>query len=251
MTDQEHLERAYRRLLAWYPREFRRENGPEILAVLMADAPPGQRRPGLAQSADLIRSGLWMRLRPSVPRSARTVRAAVKLMYAGAAVSTVNLIILMALIGDAKAYHAMLGYHLTAAQVSRLTTLFITVSILWALVPIALWLWMARACGRGRNWARIVSTLLFGVATLDLTGFFGPRGFRVSLVLTVFGPTIPVLYWLVGLAVVWLLWRPASRAFFRPPGYTQAQHQVQIAELDHEAQMAELARFRARFPRHV
>ena len=251
MTDQEHLERAYRRLLGWYPREFRDENGPEILAVLMAGAPDGQRRPGLAESADVIRSGLWLRLRPSVPRSARTVRAAVKLMYAGAAVSTVNLIILMALIGDARAYHAMLGYHLTAAQVSRLTTLFITVAILWALVPIALWLWMARACGRGRNWARIVSTVLFGVATLDLTGAFGPPGFRLSLALTVFGPTISVLYWLVGLAVVWLLWRPSSRAFFRPPGYTQAQHQAQMAEFDHQAQMAELARFRARLPRHV
>jgi hypothetical protein len=246
MTDQEHLERAHRRLLAWYPREFRDENGPEILAVLMADAPPGQRRPGLAESADLIRSGLWMRLRPSVPRSARTVRAAVKLMYAGAAVSTVNLIILMALIGDAKVYHAMLGYHLTAAQVSRLTTLFITVSILWALVPIALWLWMARACGRGRNWARIVSTVLFGVATLNLTGAFNWfSGIHLTLVPMIYGPTLAVLYWLVGLAVVWLLWRPASRAFFRPPGYTQAQHQAQMAEFDHEAQMAELARIRS------
>jgi hypothetical protein len=118
MTDQEHLERAYRRLLAWYPREFRRENGPEILAVLMADAPDGKCRPGLAESADLIRGGLWLRLRlrPSVPRSARTVRAAVKLMYAGAVVSTVNLIILMALIGDIKRYHAVLGHPLTAAQ---------------------------------------------------------------------------------------------------------------------------------------
>jgi hypothetical protein len=172
-------------------------------------------------------------------------------MYAGAAVSTVNLIILMALIGDARAYHAMLGYHLTAAQVSRLTTLFITVAIVWALVPVALWLWMARACGRGRNWARIVSTVLFGVATLDLTGAFGPPGFRLSLALTVFGPTIAVLYWLVGLAVVWLLWRPSSRAFFRPPGYTQAQHQAQMAEFDHQAQMAELARIRVRLPRHV
>ena len=102
MTDQEHLERAYRRLLAWYPRKFRHENEQEILAVLIAGAPPGQRRPGLAESADLIRSGLWLRLWPSVPRSARTVRAAVKLMYAGAAVSTVNLVILLALIGDIK-----------------------------------------------------------------------------------------------------------------------------------------------------
>ena len=38
MTDQADLERRYRRLLAWYPPEFRRENGQEILAVLMAGA---------------------------------------------------------------------------------------------------------------------------------------------------------------------------------------------------------------------
>ena len=240
MTDQEHLERAYRRLLAWYPREFRHENGQEILAVLIAGAPHGQRRPGLAEAADLIRSGLWMRLRPSVPRSARTVRAAVKLMYAGAAVSTVNLVILLALIGDIK------------GSASWLNTLFITVSIAWSLAPIALWLWMARENGRGRNWARIVSTVLFGLATLDLTGAFRAAGdpFEPRPGIAD-GPTVPVLYWLVGLAVVWLLWRPASSAFFRPPGYTQAQHQAQMAELDHQAQMAELARIRARLPRQA
>ena len=240
MTDQEHLERAYRRLLAWYPRKFRHENEQEILAVLMASAPPGQRRPGLAEAADLIRSGLWLRLWPSVPRSARTVRAAVKLMYVGAAVSTVNLVILLALIG----LHTKVGL--------LLNTPFITVSIAWSLAPLALWLWMARENGRGRNWARIVSTVLFGAATLDLTGPFGLPGIRVSLVPVVQGSTIiPVLYWLVGAAVVWLLWRPASRAFFRPPGYTQAQHQEQMAEFDHQAQMAELTRIRARVPRQA
>ena len=236
MTDQEHLERAYRRLLAWYPRKFRHENEQEILAVLIAGAPHGQRRPGLAEAADLIRSGLWMRLRPSAPRS---VRAAVKLMYAGAAVSTVNLVILLALTGD-----------ITVSQL--LNTPFITVSIAWSLAPLALWLWMARETGRGRNWARIVSTVLFGAATLDLTEVFGPPGIRLSLVPVIAGsPTVPVLYWLVGLAVVWLLWRPASRAFFRPPGYTQAQHQAQMAEFDHQAQMAELARIRAWLPRQA
>ena len=125
-------------------------------------------------------------------------------------------------------------------------------SIAWSLAPLALWLWMARETGRGRNWARIVSTVLFGAATLDLTGPFGPPGIRLSLVPVVQGSTIiPVLYWLVGAAVVWLLWRPASRAFFRPPGYTQAQHQAQMAEFDHQAQMAELARIRARVPRQA
>jgi hypothetical protein len=233
MTDQEHLERAYRRLLAWYPWEFRHEHGPEILAVLMASAPDGQHRPGLAESADLIRSGLWLRLRPSVPRSARTVRAAVKLMYAGAAVSTVNLLLLLALIADIKVYHAILGHRLTAAELSQVKTPVITTFILWDLVPIVVWLWMARANGRGQNWARIVATVLFGAATLNSTSAFNwlPPGNHLTLVPMIYGPTLPVLYWLIGLAVVWLLWRPASRAYFRPPGYTQALHQAQMAEL--------------------
>ncbi len=151
MTDQANLERSYRRLLAWYPRAFRHQKGQEILAVLMAGARDGQRRPGLAESADLIRSGLWMRLRPSVPRSARTVRAAVWLICAGAAVSTVNLIFLLAFIGYAKTYHAVFGHRLTAAQVSGLNTVFITLTVLTSLIPIVLWLWMARANSRPRE----------------------------------------------------------------------------------------------------
>jgi hypothetical protein len=220
MTDQARLERGYRRLLAWYPRAFRRENGQEILAVLMACARDGQRRPGLAESADLIRSGLWMRLRPSVPRSARTVRAAVRLMYVGAAVSTVNLITLLALIGDVKVYHAVLGHRLTAAQVSQVNTLDITLAVVVDLVPIALWLWMARANGQGRDWARSLSTVLFGLATLNLTAAFKTPVIRVGVYATVFGPIVPVLTWLVGLAAVWLLWRRASSAFFKPRGFT-------------------------------
>ena len=58
MTDQDASSRPARQLLGWYPRDFRRENEQEILAVLMADAPDDKHRPGLAESADLIRSGL-------------------------------------------------------------------------------------------------------------------------------------------------------------------------------------------------
>ena len=131
-------------------------------------------------------------------------------------------------------------------------------SIVVGLVPIALWLWMARENGQGRNWARSLSTVLFGLATLSLTSVFPQPVINVGFVPAVhvsfvpaLGPVVPVLTWLAGLVAVWLLWRPASTAFFKPPGYTQAQHQAQMAELDHQAQMAELARFRARVPRHV
>jgi len=207
MTDQANLERGYRRLLAWYPRAFRRENGQEILAVLMACAPDGQRRPGLAESADLIRSGLWMRLRPSVPRSARTVRAAVRLMYAGAAVTTLSLIISiisLAFIGRSAATLRLAGR-------SQPFWVAITVGIVGGLVVIALWLWTARANSQGRNWARILSTVLFGLATLELISF--------SEAQTVLGLIFWAPTWLVGLAAVWLLWRPDSSAFFKLQGF--------------------------------
>jgi hypothetical protein len=210
MTDQAHLERGYRRLLAWYPRAFRRENGPEILAVLMACAQDGQRRPGLAESADLISSGLRMRLRPSMPRPARTVRAAVRLMYAGAAVSTANLIfsvITLAFIGPS-------AVTLRLAGRSQPLPVATTAGIAGGLVVIALWLWMARAAGQGRNWARMLSTVLFGLATLELISIFS--GAQSVLGLFFWAPT-----WLVGLAAVWLLWRPASSAFFNPQGFAR------------------------------
>ena len=62
MTESPALERRYRRLLAWYPQRFRREQEDEMLAVLMAGAAKGQRRPGLRESADVLRSALGMRL---------------------------------------------------------------------------------------------------------------------------------------------------------------------------------------------
>jgi hypothetical protein len=229
MTDQEHLERAYRRLLAWYPRTFRNEHGPEILAVLMACARDGQRRPGLAGSADLIRGGLWLRLVPRVPRSARTVRAAVWLMCAGAVIPAVNLIGSLIGLADSGGVKAALGKEhpgLTAAQVSQLYPADITVAIVGGLAVTALWLWMARANGQGRDGARVFSTVLFGLATLDIgLGL----GLGVSG-LTVFGAALSVLNWLIGLAAVCLLWLPASNAFFRPPGYAEARHQARMAE---------------------
>jgi len=63
MTDGGALERRYRRLLAWYPAAHRTNYGEEMVGVLLAAAPDGARRPGLAGAADLIRGGLRARLR--------------------------------------------------------------------------------------------------------------------------------------------------------------------------------------------
>jgi NO-binding membrane sensor protein with MHYT domain len=108
---------------------------------------------------------------PERPPAPVPVRTAVKLMYAGAAVSTVPLIVALAYSGDIQAYHiAGLGHRLTAAQIIQWRPLIITVVIVVGLVAPALWLWLARAAGQGRNWARILSAVLFGLATLQLAG---------------------------------------------------------------------------------
>src|ERR1017187_8203997 len=160
-------------------------------------------------------------LRPPVPAPALT---AVKLMYAGAAVSAVELIIGLALIIvdiKAAARGRFLGHSLTAPQ---LRPLIITLWIVFSLVVIALWLAMARANGQGLNWARVLSTVLFGLATLQLRHpqpQGSPAGFGVTVLY--YGDTaLFIAAWLVGAAAVWLLWRPASGAFFKPQGFTQA-----------------------------
>jgi hypothetical protein len=60
MTGTSDLERRYRRLLRCFPKRYRREHEQEILSVLMAGAREGQRRPGFADSADLVMSALFM-----------------------------------------------------------------------------------------------------------------------------------------------------------------------------------------------
>jgi hypothetical protein len=164
-------------------------------------------------------------LRPTAPAPVLT---AVKLMYAGAAVSAVTLIISLALIPAIKAALRTANPALTAAQLSDVDTL-ITLAMVFGLAVIAGWLWMARAASQGRNWARIVSTVLFGLGTLELLrrppypGAYLAHfviGGQVYPVIhsvageVVLGLLVPVLVWLTGLAAVWLLWRPASSAFF-------------------------------------
>ena len=161
-------------------------------------------------------------LRPPAPSPVLT---AVKLMYAGAVVSAAGLIIGLALIivdVTAAARGRFLGHSLTAPQ---MRPLIITVWVVFGLVMIALWLWMARANGQGRNWARIVSTVLFGLATLQLRGdFTQPVSHAGSGVMVLYygGTVLFVAAWLAGAAAVWLLWRPASGAFFKPQGFRQA-----------------------------
>ncbi len=149
---------------------------------------------------------------PERPPAPASVLNAVKLMYTGAAVSTVSLVISLVDIGGTKDAIRKARPSLTATQVNQLNTFIITLAIVSGVLGIALWLWMARANSQGRNWARIVSTVLFVLATLDLFGV-------ISQPKTLLGLVFPVLTWLIGAGAVFLLWRGESSAFFKPRGF--------------------------------
>ena len=146
---------------------------------------------------------------PERPPAPPSVLNAVKLMYVGAAISTVSLIISLIDISGTKEAIRKARPSLTAAQVNQLNTFIITLAIVSGVVGVALWLWMARANSQGRNWARILSTVLFALATLDLFGV-------LSQPKTVLGLVFPLLTWLVGGGAVFFLWRKDSSEFFKP-----------------------------------
>jgi O-antigen/teichoic acid export membrane protein len=138
-----------------------------------------------------------------------SVLKAVKLMYAGAAVSTVSLIVSVILpladIAGSKATLKKDHPSLTTAQVNQAFTLGIAIAIISGLLD---GMWMARANGKGKNWARITSSVFFALATVSL--------FSVLNAPSVLGVIFAVALWVVGLGAIILLWRKESSDFFKP-----------------------------------
>jgi len=137
--------------------------------------------------------------RPTPPRPVRT---AVLLMYVGAALTAISLIVTVATlhtietaIQNNSTYTAQQAHQLAVAAVVEYV------------VTLGLWLLMAWANRAGQNWARIVATVLFGLNTLGLL----LNVFRGSASISVL---FAVLVWLVGLGAVVLLWRKESSQYF-------------------------------------
>jgi hypothetical protein len=133
-----------------------------------------------------------------------TMVTAVRLMYAGAAYTLVWTIGVIAVSASIVKNHP--GY--TAGADHRLAGAA-TFSVLLAIAEVALWLGLARACRRGRSWARVAGTVLFGVYSLGVLGVAASpqAGLGPAKVLSLIG-------WLIGLGAVVALWQRPSSAFF-------------------------------------
>ena len=211
MSDQQILERRYRRLLACYPRSFRRENEEEILGVLLSTAADGQRRVGLTEAADLIRGAVRarLRLRAGCPP---TARAAIRLMCAGAVLELGYLVTVIVTEGSVRS--AVLARYpgLTAAQWHLIVVAHLLPDEIFAPVGIGLWLWLAWAHGQGRYWARVVFSVYFGLFTFGLLMALAEQ----AAIYATADLAASVALWMVQAAVVVLIFNSRSAPFYQP-----------------------------------
>jgi hypothetical protein len=147
------------------------------------------------------------------------VRNAVRLMWVGAAISLLSLIVTLATLGTLKSQIRdqvrTNGQHVTQSQLDAAFTAAVVFSVVIAAIAIGLWLWMAWKNGQGRQWARIVATVL-GVLNVIFTllSFVGNRATGGTRILSVIDLVIAI-------AILILLWRKESSDFYRARSASQ------------------------------
>jgi hypothetical protein len=210
MTGPSRLERGYRRVLACYPKAFRRESEEEILAVLLATAGEGQGRVGLAESADLIKGAIKMHL--GLSRSPRPVRNAVRLMCLGAVLTLAVLVTVLVTLGGVRSAAA---HDLAAGQWP--TVMLTQVGPWLASAPIGagLWLWLAWANGRGYHWARPAFVAFFCVLTVVVFFGLGEGGGEDALPYTWADLIAAALPWLAGAAAALLISSETASPYYQ------------------------------------
>lgn len=146
----------------------------------------------------------------------QTLRNAVRLMWVGAAFALIGAIVTLVLSSriknavrtaalKANATNRSEGKTvLTASQIHSLENITVIFLAVLLLIGVLLWVWMAWANNRGRNWARIVATVLFALNTISLIFSFGRASLSIIFV---------ILGWLVGLGAIVLLWRRETTAY--------------------------------------
>jgi hypothetical protein len=140
----------------------------------------------------------------------RPLLNAVKLMYAGAALEVLAVILAIVTVGSLKS--ALLARHpaYTAVRLHNAEAARTIPLIVGGLIAIGLWLWMAWANGKGLRWARIVAAVFFGINTLDLL-------LSIRLVHAAATLIIGAVIWLVGLAAIVLMFSKESSLFYKQP----------------------------------
>jgi hypothetical protein len=146
---------------------------------------------------------------PSVATAPQSIVRAVRVMYVGMAVSLIGIIINLTQLSAIKKSIEAHGGSMTQSQLNASYHAEIVLLVVGGVIGAGLWFWMARSCGSGKSWARIVSSILFAISTISALANIA----RLSDggVSRFYG----IIVWLVGLIAIVLLWQRQSSDYFR------------------------------------
>jgi hypothetical protein len=137
------------------------------------------------------------------------IALAVKLMYAGAALSAIGA--LLTLLQRSAIEDSILDADssLTESELDSAVAVAMAFGVVIGLIGAGIWLWMASANGQGKRWARTVATVLGGLNVLFT--LLGLAGMNSST-----GPSnvIGVVSAVLAAVILYLLWRPESTRFY-------------------------------------
>jgi hypothetical protein len=156
------------------------------------------------------------------PAAPPPIRTAVRVMYIGAAVSAISLI--LSVISSFSLKNDLISANqanlkdgkVTMSQINSLATAGIVYAIVIGLASIALWIWMGKMCEAGRGWARIASTVFFALwsfySWVNINSLKGSVTVTGSLIVSL---ALLLGLWLIGAVAIYFLWRPVSTAYFK------------------------------------
>ncbi len=175
MSDPCELERRYRRLLACFPSAFRREHEEEMLVVLLACARDGLRRPGVADTVDLLWRALRLRVAPVTRRSVPTVFWGARLMLLTGCLELAALMVVVVTKGtvDAAVLRHVPG---TGARAVALVQSQVEAVEIGAPIAAAAWLALAWANDRGHRWGRFGAVALLTLTAVSLLAGLSRHG---------------------------------------------------------------------------
>jgi sorbitol-specific phosphotransferase system component IIBC len=131
---------------------------------------------------------------------------AVRLMYVGAALSAIFLIIGLAQADSLRDQIADDQPELSADELDAAVAIGTAFAVIIGLISVGLWIWMAVMNRKGRSWARVVATVLGGLnIVFTLIGLTQNTGI---------GTIVNLISIVLAAAILWLLYRPESSAYY-------------------------------------
>ena len=141
-----------------------------------------------------------------------SVATAVKLMYLGAALSLLSVVVSFLTLDTIKDTVADAiresDPDATQGMIDTAYTVTLFMTVVMGLIAVGLWLWMAWKNGQGRSWARIVATVFAGLNVLFSLGSFTQPG------MTGITAVFSVINIVLAIVILVLLWKKESTAFY-------------------------------------